>query len=165
MNDSHVCLVWDEPPHICDLAAGVLEHHLCRIGENAHRPFENGATIHRQVMQSFFEHSVRRRNAAAAAGAAEEVATGSVRAKLVGDQALVFFARGEQDRAGTVAKKAGSSSDRRGLITRLLQSPPITKAHWLLPVATNCAAITRAKTKPAQAACTSKAGHASLSRS
>ena len=50
-------------------------------------------------------------------------------------------------------------------MTRLLQSPPMTRARWLVPAATNCAAVTSAKTNPAQAAWTSNAGQFSLSRS
>ena len=50
-------------------------------------------------------------------------------------------------------------------MTRLLQSPPMTRARWLVPAATNCAAVIRAKMNPAQAAWMSNAGQLSLSRS
>ena len=47
-------------------------------------------------------------------------------------------------------------------MTRLLQSPPMTRRRWLLPVATNWEPITSAKTNPAQAAWMSNAGTVQL---
>jgi hypothetical protein len=48
---------------------------------------------------------------------------------------------------------------------RLLQSPPMASARWLVPAATNCAAVIRANMNPAHAAWMSNAGQFSLSRS
>ena len=73
-------------------------------------------------MKALLEHGRRRRNPAAAAGPAEQVAAGSVGAKLVGNQALVFLAGSKQDRAGTVAE------ERKALLIAGIDHPAVAVA-------------------------------------
>ena len=164
VDDPDVGLMGDKPADLGDLAIAMGENGEGGISQDAHGPLEDGPAIHGEVVKALFEGQRRRGNAAAARRPAEEVASRAVRAKLVGDQPLIFFS-GASMTAPAPSPKSGKLFWSPGLITRLLQSPPITRAHWLLPVATNWAAITSAKTKPAHAACTSKAGQLSLSRS
>ena len=119
-----------------------------RIGEDAHGPLEDGPAVHREVVKPFSSTAGDGGMRLPHAGPAQEVAPGPVRAELVCHQALVLFSRAQAPPPPAPSPKRGKLFWSPGLITRLLQSPPITSAHWLLPVATNCAAMTRAKTKP-----------------
>ena len=105
VNDPNVGLMRDEPADVAHLAVGVGEHGEGGIGQDPHRPLEDGSAVHRQVMKALLEGRGGRRNPAAAGRPAREVAAGAIRAELVGHQSLIRFARRQQDRAGAVAEQ------------------------------------------------------------
>ena len=151
VNDSDIGLMRNEPADFPHVALSMGQDVERRVSQDPDSPFEDSATIHRQIMKALFESGRRRRDPAAAGWPAQEIAARPVGAELVGDQPLIRISWREQHGAGAVTEQG------EALLVARVDDAAIAvaandQAQRLLPVPTNCAAITSAKAKPAQAA-------------
>ena len=105
VDDPDIGLVGDEPADVADLALGMGQHGQGRIGQDPDGPLEDGAAVHGEVMQPLLEGIGRRWDAAPAGRPAQQVASRTVRAELIGDQSLVGLSGRQQDGAGAVAEQ------------------------------------------------------------
>ena len=119
------------------------------VGQDPHRPLEHGSAVHRQVMKALLERprSMGESDSHRPAGSAGR--RPSHRSRAGRRPVPGRDSPGASRTAPAPSPNSGKLFWSPGLITRLLQSPPIDQArNGCCPVATNCAAMTRAKTKP-----------------
>src|SRR5262249_21655843 len=105
VDDADVRLVRDVQVDVVGAEAGVPQHVLDGVAQDGDRPAEDAAAVHVHVVQAAREQLRRRRHAAAAGRAAEQVAAAAVGPHAVAQDALVRPAARQQYRPRPVAEQ------------------------------------------------------------
>lgn len=105
VDDPDVRLMRDIQVHVGRSHSCRIQHILDRVVQNRDRPTKDRSAIHDHVVLTSLDEIGRWRQSTAAGIADELVGARAIRTHAVGENALVWFASGDQEGAGAVAKQ------------------------------------------------------------